>query len=151
MPIFEETARGSASTSVGFATLDVAEHSLGAQRMNVKGLPSIFFVDGKDGFRVWKFQGSRSREGLIYFITNEHWKTQGKELGVFDSPFSVLGKLKKYVINSILAIVDTHAVLMNTYGLSWALAAVLTGSGTLMAVFVGGLALGWLFIPTQRR
>jgi len=150
MPVFEKTAKEAASAepSVKFARIDVAANPLAGRRMKVSGLPAVYFVDSDR--KVYFYKGSRSVEALMHFVGKKRWKRQGRELGMMESPFSLVGLAKGKVISLILLVTQLHGdIFMTELGLSWGVAAVATCISVVFGFLFLGVAMSWVVLPSS--
>ena len=86
---------------------DGTEHRVLAQRFNVRGYPSLFFVRSKA--EVIPYEGNRGFKDIEHFLKRGH--ADAARLSFVKSPFGPLGRLKGLCVRAGLYALDTHAKL----------------------------------------
>ena len=101
-PIYEQVATA-LNGEVHVAKCDATVDRGLAARFPVTGYPSIYLVNGS---AVYDYDGSRNKESIVNFA-RKGWK-KATPLSFFKSPFSIIGKVKGYLIATGLKLIDLH-------------------------------------------
>mmetsp|Transcript_21818 Transcript_21818/g.31859 ORF Transcript_21818/g.31859 Transcript_21818/m.31859 type:complete len:226 (+) Transcript_21818:183-860(+) len=119
------------------AKVDGSKEKALASRFSVRGYPSFFLVDGWD---VYEFEGSRSKEAMIKFAKKPAQNLE--PIPFLTSPFGPFGQIRALMVTVGSLILDGYNYLVKTKSFSPTVASLLMAGvgvtiGTLIVIVVG--------------
>lgn len=132
---------GMSERNVTVAKVDGSSDRILASRFSVRGFPTFFLVDG---WTVWEFEGSRSKENLLKFATGNDRETE--PISLLNSPFGPIGQLRSLLVHSGIKVLNTYYKMVDN-GFSPAFAAIIIGSVSVIFGIIFILIVGISTLP----
>jgi len=122
---------GMSERNITVAKVDGSSDRILASRFSVRGFPTFFLVDG---WTVWEFEGSRSKENLLKFATEND--KESEPISFLYSPFGPIGQLRSLLVHSGMKVLNTYDKMVDN-GFSPAFAAIIIGSlGVIFGIII---------------
>lgn len=134
-PTYESVAKtlhGSPERKIKVAKIDGSEDIALASRFSVRGFPTFYLIDGWD---VYEYQDTRTRDKLINFATNA--PKEHEPMSFISSPLGPFGRVRGLTMNIGIFILDTYNYLTKEKSMSPAAACLIMSSvGIVIGVFI---------------